>query len=105
MGPPVARLLDVLLQLHVDLHVVRVLLLEHLDLPPQVSQVLQLLLVRLDGRLVLANLGRVGERLRCCDRLRESDSLLAYLVGRLAKHVQFILELQGLVCQFLRTRW
>ena len=57
LGPPVAGLLHVLLQLHVDLHVVRVLLLEHLDLPPQVSQVLQLLLVRLDGRLVLANLG------------------------------------------------
>ena len=57
MGPPVSCLLHVLLQLHVDLHVVRVLLLEHLDLPPQVSQVLQLLLVRLDGRLVLADLG------------------------------------------------
>ena len=78
MWLPVSRLLNVLLQLHVLLHVIRVLLLQDLALSFQISQVLQLLLVGVDG-----------------------GHVFGHFVRSLSENVQLIFQLQGMVRKFL----
>ena len=55
---PVACLLYIFFQLHVLLHVIRVLLLQNLDLSFQVTQIFQFLLVRVNRSLIFGHFVR-----------------------------------------------
>lgn len=58
LGSPIAGLLDVLLEIHVSLHELGVLFLQDLKLAFQITHVLELLLVGLDGHLILVDFVR-----------------------------------------------